>query len=180
MDAALLLFAERGFDGTTVPAIAEKANVGAGTIYRYFDSKETLVNVVFQQCVTLFTDSIKKDFPYSSSDLREKFQHVWYGMVRFAKDNIHALYFIDTHKNARSLDPASREVLGQLLGFFRTFLEEGKQRNLIRPLPSEALIAIVFGAFLSVYESVRAEKLPETRELIAGIEECCWDAIRVH
>ena len=34
MEAALILFAERGYDGTTVPMIAEKAKVGAGTIYR--------------------------------------------------------------------------------------------------------------------------------------------------
>jgi transposase len=32
------LFAERGYDGTTIPMIAEKANVGAGTIYRYFEN----------------------------------------------------------------------------------------------------------------------------------------------
>jgi AcrR family transcriptional regulator len=38
MAAALDLFVERGFYGTAVPEIAEKAGVGAGTIYRYFES----------------------------------------------------------------------------------------------------------------------------------------------
>ena len=38
LEAALALFAERGYDGTPVPLIAEKAGVGAGTIYRYFES----------------------------------------------------------------------------------------------------------------------------------------------
>src|ERR1035437_2808422 len=36
LGAALELFAERGFHGTAVPQIADKAGVGAGTIYRYF------------------------------------------------------------------------------------------------------------------------------------------------
>jgi len=36
--AALELFVERGFYGTAVPEIAERAGVGAGTIYRYFES----------------------------------------------------------------------------------------------------------------------------------------------
>ncbi|MCY7913714.1 helix-turn-helix domain-containing protein, partial [Bacillus haynesii] len=40
IEASLVLFADRGFDAATIPMIAEKANVGAGTIYRYFDSKE--------------------------------------------------------------------------------------------------------------------------------------------
>ena len=30
------LFAERGYDGTTIPMIAEKAKVGAGTILSLF------------------------------------------------------------------------------------------------------------------------------------------------
>jgi AcrR family transcriptional regulator len=46
--AALELFAERGFHGTSVPEIAERARVGAGTIYRYFPSKEALVNALFR------------------------------------------------------------------------------------------------------------------------------------
>ena len=40
LGAALELFVERGFHGTTVPEIAERAGVGAGTIYRHFASKE--------------------------------------------------------------------------------------------------------------------------------------------
>ena len=47
--AALELFSERGFHGTAVPLVAEKAGVGAGTLYRYFESKEALVNALYQR-----------------------------------------------------------------------------------------------------------------------------------
>ncbi|MCW7461137.1 helix-turn-helix domain-containing protein [Leptospira limi] len=47
LSAALELFTAKGFDGTAVPLIAERANVAAGTIYRYFASKEELVNSLF-------------------------------------------------------------------------------------------------------------------------------------
>ena len=43
------LFTERGFHGTAMPLVAERAGVAAGTIYRYFDSKEALVDAVFQK-----------------------------------------------------------------------------------------------------------------------------------
>src|SRR5262245_28981195 len=49
MAAALELFIKRGFYGTAVPEIAERAGVGAGTIYRYFESKEALVNAIYRQ-----------------------------------------------------------------------------------------------------------------------------------
>ncbi len=47
--AALQLFATRGFHGTSVPDLASAAGVGAGTIYRHFDSKEGVVNALYQR-----------------------------------------------------------------------------------------------------------------------------------
>ncbi|MGZ3428822.1 MAG: helix-turn-helix domain-containing protein, partial [Polyangia bacterium] len=49
LKAALELFVERGFHGTPVPLVAERAGVGAGTIYRSFESKEALVNALYQR-----------------------------------------------------------------------------------------------------------------------------------
>src|SRR6185369_16360221 len=63
LDAALSLFAERGFHGTPVPLVAERASVGAGTIYRYFASKEALVNALYQRWKMAFIDCVSADFP---------------------------------------------------------------------------------------------------------------------
>ncbi|MGR5939329.1 helix-turn-helix domain-containing protein [Bacillus pacificus] len=38
-DAAMQLLQSVVYDGTTIPMIAEKAKVGANTIYRYFENK---------------------------------------------------------------------------------------------------------------------------------------------
>jgi AcrR family transcriptional regulator len=42
-DAALELFAERGYEETTVDQIATRAEVGRATFFRYFDSKSDVV-----------------------------------------------------------------------------------------------------------------------------------------
>jgi AcrR family transcriptional regulator len=43
MDAALAVFHERGYEGTTIPAIAARARIAQGTLYNYFPSKEKLL-----------------------------------------------------------------------------------------------------------------------------------------
>lgn len=179
LNAALELFAERGYDGTTVPMIAEQAKVGAGTIYRYFENKEALVNSLFQDCIHRFSHLLKHRFPADSTDYREKFHHIFRQMVEFAKHNIHGLHFIETHSGARYLDADSNEVFEQFLQFLRDLLDNGKKAGFICELPSNALISIVYGAFVHLYKLIRIGVLEETQELLAGVEERCWQAIKV-
>lgn len=47
--AAAEVFAEKGFAGTRIADVAERAEVGKGTVYEYFRSKEELFFAVFEQ-----------------------------------------------------------------------------------------------------------------------------------
>lgn len=51
LDAALELLAERGFQATTIEAIAARAGVGRNTIYRRWSSKEELIADALQKLV---------------------------------------------------------------------------------------------------------------------------------
>jgi AcrR family transcriptional regulator len=51
VDAALELFREHGFEGTTMRAVAERAGVSVGNAYYYFSSKEELVQGFYDQLV---------------------------------------------------------------------------------------------------------------------------------
>lgn len=43
IDVALDLFIEQGYDETTMEQIAERAEIGSSTLYRYFPSKDLLI-----------------------------------------------------------------------------------------------------------------------------------------
>src|SRR3954465_9363078 len=49
MDAAIKVFAERGFHTATVAEIARAAGVADGTIYLYFKSKDELLLSIFDE-----------------------------------------------------------------------------------------------------------------------------------
>ncbi|WP_338324882.1 TetR/AcrR family transcriptional regulator [Metabacillus mangrovi] len=180
LQAALALFAERGFDAASVPAIAEKAGVGSGTIYRYFENKEMLGNVLFQQCLEQFEQSVHEKTPEKKDGPRGRFRNFFYGMVSFTNNHEHALCYIRNHFHAHFLTEDSHAQFTKSLSGIYDFFENGKKEKFIRNLPSEGLIAILFGAFLELHRLIRAGQLEETPELLKGIEECCWDAVRIH
>jgi AcrR family transcriptional regulator len=51
MEAALTLFGERGYEGTTIAQIANAAGVAQGLMYRHFASKEHLLAAIFAQSI---------------------------------------------------------------------------------------------------------------------------------
>jgi len=49
LQAALALFRERGYDGTTMRAVAQAAGVSVGNAYYHFESKEHLIQAYYDQ-----------------------------------------------------------------------------------------------------------------------------------
>jgi TetR/AcrR family fatty acid metabolism transcriptional regulator len=62
LDAAVRVFARKGFHATRVSEVAKAAGVADGTIYLYFDSKEHLL-------VSLFEDRVQRLLAYLESEL---------------------------------------------------------------------------------------------------------------
>jgi AcrR family transcriptional regulator len=52
LNAALRLFASRGYASTSVDAIADAAGVSAGLLYYHFDSKSAVLHAIFEQSLT--------------------------------------------------------------------------------------------------------------------------------
>lgn len=175
--AALQLFTERGFHGTAMPLVAELAGVGAGTIYRYFENKEALVNSLYRNWKEFQITTILKDVP-ATTPLREQFQMYWHRLVEFGCEFPLAFGFLELHFHAPYLDVESRAVeeRGQsaLIGFFQNCLRQ----QIVKEAPPEMLGAIVMGAYVGLMKASRAGYFELSKEIIDKAEACCWEAIR--
>jgi len=58
LDAAIRLFQERGFERTTLRAIADEAGVSLGLTYRYFEGKDALVAALYERLTERFVASL--------------------------------------------------------------------------------------------------------------------------
>ncbi|PFN19757.1 TetR/AcrR family transcriptional regulator [Bacillus cereus] len=178
-DAAIQLFAERGYDGTTIPMIAEKAKVGAGTIYRYFENKEALVNSLFSKSVLQLSELIKTDFPVDAT-IREQFSHTYNRLFEFARHNVDAFIFTNSHCGSYFLDEHSNEVFDEFMGFIMKLIEDGIEKGFLRPLPPVALIIIVYQPLEKLTKVMATGQLEYSKELIQELEDSSWNAIRIN
>ena len=175
--AALELFVERGFYGTAVPEIADRAGVGAGTIYRYFESKEALVNEIFREQKLLFGRIALDDFP-ATAPIREQFRVLWTRMARFAIDHPSSFVFLELHHHARYLDAASRAVEQRMTELFAHVVINAQARGEFKPGDPRVLMGLVMGAFIGVIRScVDIDLAPASADWTLA-EQCMWEAIR--
>ncbi|NPV37645.1 MAG: TetR/AcrR family transcriptional regulator [Brevinematales bacterium] len=71
LESAIKLFAEKGFDATSVDEIARNAEINKAMIYYYFSSKEELLSSIIRKSINEFT-SIIEDINLSDfKDLEE-------------------------------------------------------------------------------------------------------------
>ena len=175
--AALELFVERGFYGTTVPEIADLAGVGAGTIYRYFDSKEALVNAMYREQKLLFSGAVLDQFPVAAPT-REQFRSLWMRMAKFAVDHPKSFIFLELHHHARYLDDASRAVEQRMLDLFTAVVIAAQARRELKIGPARLLMGMVMGAFVGVIRSCVEIDQPLDQADWTLAEQCIWEAIR--
>ena len=176
LSAALELFVARGFYGTTVPDIADRAGVGAGTIYRYFESKEALVNALYREQKLRFAHLALDDFP-ASAPSREQFRLLWMRMAAFATQHPQAFVFLELHHHADYLDAESRAVEQRMLDLVTHVVTSAQARRELRAAPPRLLMGLVLGAFVGVIRSgLECGKVPDTAEWKLA-EQCVWDAI---
>lgn len=177
LDAALALFVERGFHGTAVPLVAEKAGVGAGTIYRYFDSKEALVNELYRNLKRDLTAHILTDFP-AQAPARQQFHAFWSRLSSWVDAHRDAFAFLELHSHRAYLDTESRAVEKQLMELGASFLRFTQSKGEVKQIDPMVLISVVFGAFVCLVRMGWEGKLDLTPEAIAAGEQCAWEAIR--
>jgi len=173
--AALKVFAEGGVNGVPMPVVAQQANVGTGTIYRYFASKELLVNELFREQKLAMNQRLYQDLDLQRPP-RELFAELWQRMVLFTRQAPEAYRFMELQDHRPYLDEASRtlehEALAPVVAQYRTLQKRGVFRSDIR---AEVLMALVWGAFVNLIKSERDGHISLTEEDIAAARDACWD-----
>lgn len=79
-EAAITLFAERGFANTSTKAIATKANVAEGTIFKHYKTKEHLLLSILLKFINVMLPVMKKDI---ISKLKEQQFPTFESLMRF-------------------------------------------------------------------------------------------------
>ncbi|WP_156290339.1 TetR/AcrR family transcriptional regulator [Oceanobacillus salinisoli] len=167
LDAAVELFAEKGFAATSTNEIAKKAEVAEGTIFKHFKSKKgLLLSVLSPMMVKLIAPMIKNDMNKVLDRDFETFQDFIRGMIEnrkeFIKKNLPLLRILvqeipfHPELKERFIEHIGKEIFDK----FRQIVDHYQAKGQIIEADPNTIIRMVAGAILS-YILARHIAIPE-------------------
>jgi len=155
LDAAVRVFAEKGFHTSRVGDIAEEAGVAHGLLYHYFSSKDEVLETIFREHWTALLDRIhaaeESEEPVLDQ-LRGIARAMFFGW-RYDRDAVRVVI----REIARS--PEVQERVGELvkpIGAIRRIIERGQSSgDFRRDLDAGTAAVIFYGAIDELIEELK-------------------------
>lgn len=172
IEAATQSFSLFGYKATTMDQVAKMANVGKGTIYTFFNSKEDLLEEIISSVII----EIKEAAEQSIDENRSFFENVHRALYRILEFRKQHQLTIKLLQEVRDIGtPTVQEVLHKLdeaiLAYIRDKIEEAMQKGEIRPCDAEITAFLMLKMYLALVFEWEKKHEPLSKEKIAELFE---------
>jgi AcrR family transcriptional regulator len=176
LSAALSLVSQHGFHGTSMAMIATEANVGAGTIYNYFPSKDDLMRALFVQIKQEFVQKIIAGIQPAMA-LEEQFYTMWRNMIHYYIQCPERVGYAQQFHYSPYFDQASQEFISTIMAPLIDPFENAIANGQVKDLPLPVLETFTLDAAASLARRHIQGEIQLDEDLITRTARVCWAAI---
>jgi TetR/AcrR family fatty acid metabolism transcriptional regulator len=149
LDAALKVFAERGFYNAKVAEVARQAGVADGTIYLYFANKDDLLISLFEDRMEFLIQRLREDLAKLEGDAPSKIRRMIHLHLLLAEEAPALAEFItvELRQSAKFVKEYDNPRFMQYLGILRDLIVQGQQEGSIAEhLDARTVSRAIFGS----------------------------------
>jgi TetR/AcrR family fatty acid metabolism transcriptional regulator len=147
LDAAVKVFAQKGFFQSKVSEIAREAGVADGTVYLYFKNKDDLLISIFEEkmrdVITQFRSAISRE-----KDARSRFKTlIRMHLASFQADpDLAAVLQVELRQSSRFMREYKKTELKRYLDIIGEIVEQGQKEGVFRrDFPTWLVKRFIFG-----------------------------------
>ncbi len=175
LQAALTLLLEKGEQATSMNLVGKQAGCGMGTMYHYFDSKNTLINVLYSeiyQAQVDYLDLSNQELP----SVKKKFIFYWTRLMEYAIAFPNEYLFYEQFTASPQINQSTKETCTLLHEQLLEIYSEGQNQGIVKEIDLELLILFNQGALSSaILKAIQSNKAQEnSKELVT----MAWDSVK--
>lgn len=166
---------EQGLQGVSMSQIAQRAEVGMGTIYNYFPSKEELVFTLYDAIKAAMSEYALEGYD-EGQPIVTRFLHL---LTSYAQYGIHhpREFFLSEQLGLVPFVQSQAKPY-PVTSVVQRLFTEAKQQRLVKEIPDNVMTLLIFGALSTLVEAHAAQQIQLNDELIEQSAAACWDAIK--
>ncbi len=151
LDAAAAEIARYGYERANINTIAERAGIGRGTIYLYFDSKDEILDALLDTIGSLIDESVRLclelDLPW-----RERLLALSRAFVALANEHrdFFRVHVSALHGVNRDIGAPMAQWLSTSAQRLTNAVQEGMDQGMLLPMPADTLAILVLSALESL------------------------------
>jgi AcrR family transcriptional regulator len=173
--AALDLYTTIGFRATTTPAIAARAGVAEGTIYRHFSGKEHLLNEVYRDAQRWGAGLVKE--LNGQHSVPERLGGIARRLLEAAARDPALTRMLLRSRDEQHLDERSREASREFRVAIKEVVAGGETEGQVRKGPPELWTDVWLALVAFAAERVGAKEWESESPQIGLTLDAAWDAI---
>ena len=133
IQAAVRVFAEKGFYNSRVAEIAKEANVADGTIYLYFKNKDDILISLFEEEFGQIVENMRKELEKEKDPLRKikRFAIAHLSIVS-KQQHLGEVLGVEVRQSSKFMKEYINKPFIEYLNLIRSIVIEGQERGLIR------------------------------------------------
>ena len=175
--AALQLFTRRGYFNTSVPDMAQAAQVSVGSIYHYFKNKEDVARALSEN----LTDGLQEELDritQKHDTVHDRCRATIAVLFELTESNRDVMEFMLYAKHREFLPVARPICSSKPFETMRGFVQDGMERGEIRCMGIMVASSCLFGGAIRLItarlDGVLAEPLPD---MLDATWECAWRGV---
>jgi len=177
LQATLELVVKNGIQNTPLSLITKEANVGMGTVYNYFKTKEDIIRELYLKIKIESADYILKDYQ-KDLHIKQRYFLIVRKMVEFYLNNPFEFLFMEQLKFSPIIDTKTKSEATEYIEEMKNLFEEGQIQEIIKKSDIQQQMYFVYGALSSL---IGMHIMGVTKLNAPAIEKAIkasWDAIK--
>ena len=168
LDAALTLFAENGYNGTSVEQIAKAVGIKAPSLYKHYKGKEDILNALIDSAEVRYEEMFGSERNIGKiPESREEFIKVTMGRILFTmRDPVirkTRMFLVqEQFRNQRTSEVTTRHQLDGIQGMFARILKGMMDKGLVKEDDPTLLSAELTAP--AVLQIARSDRQPQCEE----------------
>lgn len=168
---------ESGSSAASVNAIAKRAGLAVGTVYRYYDNKDQMLRAVYL-AIKADLHAVMMDAVENADTTEAKIKAMWFAVLDFSYLRPDDFLYVEVILNDTMLSVEDKQLISEMSAKSRTIIVDAVTQGIVREVDINAIVTLLTAPALQLGRTAAFSGDKPDPANAENVFNLCWRAIK--